>query len=236
MNAFSTDFTYYGISTTPAAFKDGNDIKGYYAEILQRVGEELGQGDIKVNLAAYPRIFHALNENTSGFVLTCLFPNAKFNDKIHQPIKVAHFKTGIISMSGKPFTWDNYSGKNVATVKGASAVYGAKFHDLVESGDIKITSVTDYDQAMKMLQAGRIDGFAGNLGPMIKEVKKDGLDIAEPAVITEKISMITISAAPGTPNIDETVAKVKMIVEGMLASGEIQDIIEKYLPDEVQPR
>lgn len=234
--AYSAEFSYYAMNVNPAAYQEGGVTKGYYAEILQRIAKELGQDTVKINLAAYPRILHALNENNSGYVLTCLFPSSKFNEKVNQPSKVGHFQTGIVSMKSSPFTWENAKGKKVATVKGASKVYGKKFHDMIESGEIKLTPVTDYKQAISMLSAGRIDGFAGNLGPLLARIKSENIDIAEPAIITEKISNITISVAPGTPDGDETLAKINDIVTKLLASGEIQDIIEKYLPDAPQPR
>lgn len=233
---YAANFSYYAINVNPAAYQEGAVTKGYYAEILQRIAKELGQENAKINLAAYPRILHALNENTSGYVLTCLFPSSKFNEKVQQPSKVGHFQTGIISMNSSPFTWENAKGKKIATVKGASKVYGEKFHSMIESGEIKLAPVTDYKQAVSMLVAGRIDGFAGNLGPLLARIKSENIDIAEPAIITEKISKITVSIAPGTPDGDATLAKINEIVTKLLASGEIQGIIEKYLPDAPQPR
>ena len=234
--AYAADFSYYAINVNPAAYQEGAVTKGFYAEILQRIAKELGQNNIKINLAAYPRILHALNENTSGYVLTCLFPSPKFNEKVHQPSKIGNFQTGIISMKNSPLTWENAKGKKVATVKGASKVYGEKFHNMVENGDINLISTTDYKQAVSMLVAGRIDGFAGNLGPLLSKIKSENIDIAEPAIITEKISNITISVAPGTPDGDATIDKINGIVTKLLANGEIQDIIEKYLPNSPQPR
>jgi ABC-type amino acid transport substrate-binding protein len=230
------DFQFYAINSSPAGFKDGTGVKGYYVDILKRVSEELGVTSPKISLGPYPRLLKALNENSKGYVLTCLFPSPKFGDKVSQPSKVAHFTTGIITMKGSPLSWDAMKGKRIATVKGASKVYGQKFHEYVENKTIKLVSVTDYSQAMKMLKANRIDGFAGNLGPILNQVKAVGLDIAEPLVITEKVSMITVSVAPGTENGDAMVAKIGKIVESMLASGEIQDIIESYLPEAKQPR
>lgn len=230
------NFSFYSINVAPSGYKDGSEVKGYYVDILKRIGEELGVADAKVSLAPYPRLLKALNDNSSGFVLTCLFPSGKFNEKVSQPTKIGHFTTGIISLKGNPLSWDSVNGKRIATIKGASKVYGGKFHQKVEDKTIKLVSVGDYDQALKMLKAKRIDGFAGNLAPLLNRAKSINLDIDEPLVITEKVSMITISAAPGTANVDATVAKIGAIVDAMLASGEIQNIIESYLPEAVQPR
>lgn len=230
------EFSFYAIGVSPAGYKDGGDVKGYYADILKRVGEELGVADVKISLGPYPRLLKALNENTSGFVLTCLFPSNRFNSQVKQPFKVGHFTTGIVTLKGSPLTWSTVAGKKIATVKGASKVYGDDFHTRVESGEIKLISVTDYEQAFKMIKAGRIDGFAGNLAPILNRVKAIKLDIDEPLIITEKVSQITVSVAPGTPNADATVAKIGEIVKGMINSGEIQDIIESYLPEATQPR
>lgn len=230
------EFNFYSMNVSPAGYKEGGAVKGYYADILKRVGEELGVADVKVTLGPYPRLLKALNDNTSGFVLTCLFPSNRFNELVKQPNKVGYFTTGIVTLKGSPLTWDTITGKKIATVKGASKVYGDTFHSQVESGAIKLVSVTDYDQAIKMLKAGRIDGFAGNLAPLLNRVKAVKLDIDEPLVITEKVSMITVSVAPGTADADATVAKIGDIVNKMIASGEIQNIIESYLPEAVQPR
>lgn len=229
-------FKFYAIGVSPAGFKEGKEVKGYYVDVLKRVGEQLGIAEPKMFLGPYPRLLKALNDNNAGFVLTCLFPSGKFNENVKQPTKVGHFTTGIISLKGSPLTWDTIKGKRIATVKGASKVYGGKFHTAVENKTFKLVSVTDYDQAMKMLKANRIDGFAGNVAPLLNRAKAINLDIDEPLVITEKVSMITVSVAPGTPNGEETVAKIGKIVDDMLASGEIQDIIESYLPEAVQPR
>ncbi len=235
-SVYAEDFSFYALEAFPAAYKENGNVRGYYADILRRVGEEIGQEDIRVIVAPYSRILYELNENTSGFVLTCLFPNTKFNDNVYQPSNVAYFKTGVISMSSDPFTWKNATGKRVATVRGASQVYGDKFHDRIESGDIELISVTDYQHAMRMLRAGRINGFAGNLGPILYNIKNENLAFAEPAVIAEKISKITISAAIGAVSAEETVKKVGQVVERLLANGEIQAIIENYLPNVPQPR
>ena len=232
----AADFKFYAINSSPAGFKDGTGVKGYYVDILKRVGEELGIASPKISLGPYPRLLKALNKNNKGYVLTCLFPSPKFGDKVVQPSKVGHFTTGIISMKGSPLSWDAIKGKRIATVKGASKVYGQKFHENVENKIIKLVSVTDYSQGMKMLKANRVDGFAGSLGPILKQVKAVGLDIEEPLKITDKVSMITVSVAPGTENGEAMVAKISKIVEKMLASGEIQNIIESYLPEAVQLR
>lgn len=229
-------FKFYAIDVSPAGFTEGKEVKGYYVDILKRVGEELGIANPKMFLGPYLRLLKALNDNNSGFVLTCLFPSGKFNEKIKQPTKVGHFTTGVISLKGSPLSWDTIQGKRIATVKGASKVYGGKLHAAVENKTIKLVPVTNYEQAMKMLKAHRIDGFAGNLAPLLNRAKAMNLDIEKPLVITEKVSMITVSVAQGTPNGEETVAKIGGIVDAMLASGEIQDIIESYLPEAVQPR
>lgn len=229
-------FKFYAMGVSPAGFKEGKEVKGYYVDILKRVGEELGVTDPKMFLGPYPRLLKALNENNSGFVLTCLFPSDKFNEKVQQPAKVGNFATGVISLKGSPLTWDTIKGKRIATVKGASKVYGGKFHNVVESNTIEFVTVTDYEQGIKMLKAHRIDGFAGSLAPLLSGTKAINLDIDEPLVISNKVSMITVSVAPGTPNGEETVAKIGKIINGLLASGEIQDIIESYLPEAVQPR
>lgn len=234
--AFAVDFRYYSIASKPAGFKEGNEIKGYYADILARIGEELGDSSPEVTVAPYPRILSEMNNNSSGVALTILFPSSRFGDLVSQPSDVGFFPTAIISMKSSPVTWENINGMNIASLQGASQVYGAKFHDKVEAGDIKLSSMTTYDQALQMLKVGRIDGFAGNLGPMMSEIKAKGLDIAEPAIIANKVSRITVSVAPSTPNGDAIVSQIGDIVKGMLDSGEIQNIIESYLPDAKQPR
>lgn len=235
-NAFAVDYAFYSLNSKPAGFNDGGTVKGYYADILKRLGAELGVADPKVNLGPYPRVLKALNDNANGIVITILFPSGRFSEKVNQPADVGHFETGIISMKNAPVNWDNIAGKRISTVKGASKVYGDKFHTMTEDGTIKLGSVTDYNQAIKMLSVGRIDGFAGSLGPILNDVKGRGLDIAPPAVITNKISKITISVAPGTPDGAALVSKIGQIVDGMRASGEIQGIIEGYLPEAKQPR
>lgn len=232
----ATEFTFYSLNSKPASYQDGGRVVGYYADVLRRVGEELGLGQVKINMGPYPRIAHALNENSNGIVVTCLFPSSAFQERVHQPTSVGTFETGIISLKNFPLSWDSINGKRVATVRGASKVYGDKFHKLVQDGSITLVSVTDYAQAMKMLGAGRIDGFASNLGPTLAQVKSQKLDISDPLVITEKVSMITVSVAPGTADGDKIVTQIGEIVDKMRASGEIQDIIEKYLPDAKQPR
>jgi ABC-type amino acid transport substrate-binding protein len=236
IKVIAANFAFYAINSSPAAYYKDNAVRGYYADILARVAQELGISDVKITLAPYPRIVHELNSNTQGFVLTCLFPSGLFNQKVHQPSHVGLFQTGIISMQNSPINWDNIQGKRVATVKGASEVYGSKFHDKVTNGEITLVSVTDYSQALKMLSTNRIDGFAGNLGPILSAAKSENIPLAPPAVITEKRSMITVSVALGTPDGDKMVAKIGKIVSNLLKTGEIQDIIEKYLPEDKQPR
>lgn len=233
--AFAVDYSFYALDSKPGGFNEGGVVKGYYADILTRIGEELGVVP-KVTIAPYARILGAMNENTSGVAMTILFPSPAFGELVSQPVEVGHFDTAVVSMSNNPVTWDNIDGKRIASIKGASKVYGAKLHDKVEAGEIKMGSMASYDQALKMLAAGRIDGFAGSLAPMLSEIRNKGIDIAEPAIIANKISRITISVAPGTADGDAIVAQISDIVNGMIASGEIQDIIESYLPDAVQPR
>lgn len=233
---FSVDYSFYVLDSKPAGFNDGSKVAGYYADVLVRIGEELGVSSPQVTLAPYARILGALNDNTSGISMTILFPSPSFGDKVHQPAEVGHFETAVVSMKSNPINWDNINGKRIASIKGASKVYGAKLHDKVESGDIKLGSMANYDQALNMLSAGRIDGFAGNLAPMMSEIRAKGLDISDPAIIANKISRITVSVAPGTPNGDALVAEIGAIVNSMRASGEIQNIIESYLPDAKQPR
>lgn len=229
-------FKFYAIGVSSVGFKEAKESRGYYADILKRVSEELGISDPQIFLGPYPRLLKALNGNNSGFVLTCLFPSDDFNEKVKQPAAVGVFTTGIISLKGSPLNWDTIKGKRIATVKGASKVYGDKFHRAVENKTIQLVSVTGYDQALKMLNINRIDGFAGNLAPILNRAKAINVDIDEPLVIAEKTSMLTVSVAPGTKNGEETVAKIRDIVEAMLASGEIQNIIEAYLPEAKQPR
>ena len=87
-----------------------------------------------------------------------------------------------------------------------------------------------------MLIAGRIDEIARNSAPIASQIKPNGFQISEPAVIANKTSKITVSIAPGTVGGDAIVAQIVKLVEGMIATSEIQDIIESYMPDAVQPR
>lgn len=227
-------FKFYALDARPVGYKEGEQVKGYYADILRRVSEELNIENPRLVTAPFSRIFHSLNDNSSGYVLTCLFNNEDFADHVYQPQAIAHFKTGVISIPSAPFTWENSLGKRVATIRGASKSYGKKFHYKVANGDLDLVPVTNYTHAVRMLKNSRIDGFAGNLAVILYQTKTVDVEFARPEVITQKTSSITISVAPGTPDGEETVKKIATIVAKMQSSGEIKRIIDSYLPKSAQ--
>ncbi|MGY5452713.1 substrate-binding periplasmic protein [Agarivorans sp. MS3-6] len=229
-------FSYYSINFTPAAYQSDDGITGYYADILRRVAEELGQNPIDINLVPYPRMARILNNNQNEVIIACLFPSANFKPHIYQPTSVGTFETAVVTLQNSPLNWDSIIDKRVATVRGASKVYGEKFHDLVLNNSIKLIAVKDYYQGIQMLKAGRIDAFAGNLYATLVMAADEDIALSEPMLISEKQSMITISIAPHIENGDQIVAQVSDIVNKMRDSGELQDIIEKYLPNAEQQR
>ncbi|MDO6762851.1 ABC transporter substrate-binding protein [Agarivorans sp. 1_MG-2023] len=234
--AMALDFTFYAINSSPAGYTQNEQQQGYYVEILHRVAKRLDLVDPKVVIAPYPRIVNALIRNQDGVVVTCLFPNESFTENIYQPRKVASFQTSIVSLPDAPINWDNLAGKKIGTLRGASKVYGEIFHQAVEDEQLKLVAMSSYSQALKMLEAKRIDGFAGSLGVILSLADQQQLALAAPANITKRDSMITISVSPSVKNGNEVVAQVDEIIQQMIASGEIQDIVERYLPDEIQQR
>lgn len=230
------EFAFYAINFKPAAYLENDEKKGYYVEILSRIARQLGASSSEVILAPYPRIQAELNNNEDKIVITCLFPSVGFNEKVFQPSSIGHFDTGIISMKNNPVTWNNILNKRIATVKGASKAYGELFHRLVLNQQIQLISVSDYDQALLMLGKGRIDAFAGNLPAMLFDANNRGMRLAESLTINHRVSRITISVGSNIKDAELWLTKIAGIVDKMRDSGEIQTIIEAYLPDAVQPR
>jgi ABC-type amino acid transport substrate-binding protein len=229
-------YRFYALNSKPAGFEEGGEPKGYYADILKLVAQRLALDDAKVAVVPYPRIVNELLHNEQGVVISCLFPNKKFDQSIHQPIAVASFQTAVVSLADKPFTWDNFEGKRVASLRGASKVYGLKLYDAAEQGQVTMLSASTYSQALKLLEAGRVDGFAGNLGLISNLAQEMDIELAQPAYLTSTKSYITISIAPNTANAEQILQDIELSVQQLLKSGEIQDIVESYLPKAIQER
>lgn len=227
-------YRFYALNSKPAGYMEDGEAKGYYVDILKLLAQRMALDDGKVSVVPYPRIINQLMHNEQGVVISCLFPNKKFAGVIHQPIAVASFQTAVVSLADKPFTWDNFEGKKVASLRGASKVYGKILHDAAEQEKVTMMSASTYSQALRLLEAGRIDGFAGSLAIIFSLAQAMEIELAEPAYLNTAHSYITISIAPNTANAKHILQNIESHIQQLLISGEIQDILDSYLPKSVQ--
>ncbi|MEE1674195.1 transporter substrate-binding domain-containing protein [Agarivorans aestuarii] len=229
-------YRFYALNSKPAGFQEEGETKGYYVDILKLIALSLAVDDAKVAVVPYPRIINELLYNEQGVVISCLFPNKKFDGLVHQPVAVASFQTAVVSLAQNPFTWDSLEGKRVASLRGASKVYGQRLYDAAELGQVTMLSASNYPQALKLLKIGRIDGFAGNLGLISNLAQEMDIELAQPAHLNTTQSYITISIAPDTANAEQILQDIALNVQQLLERGEIQDIVESYLPKAIQER
>jgi len=229
------------IESEPIGYYDGELKKGFYVDILREFSKRLNQVPVPdVLIVPFPRIIQALNHNRDGYVVSILFPDLSLNDSVTQLSPVGYFYNAIISLKESPITWSNLKDKNIAIIRGTSKSYGDKITQLIHSDNISITPVTLFEQGLKMLSLGRVDG---NLGPVggtlywLDQINTDSnISISEPLLINQLVSRLVVSVSPSISESSKKAMLERMnkAISELLREGVVKRIIELYI-DEPQP-
>jgi ABC-type amino acid transport substrate-binding protein len=195
---------------------------GMMWEISNKIAETAGLKYTNV-LVPYARSVLALGDGTIDFLLR--FNNPELPGVSIPVAPVVTMPTIILSRKENSFpTLESLHGKSVGMLRGG--VFDDRF---AKDEAIKKAEVSDYDQMMKMMFAGRFDASIGSNVGLYYVAKEQGItpdQLGKPLILSKQDFILHFSKKNG----DEKVMQaLRTAVETLRKNGTIEKIIDKYM-------
>ncbi len=164
-NANTINVVLYNIY--PWGFHDKDRVTGAIHDVCKTIVENAGYTFNQTGLYPFARALKMLEHGYADF---SVFNKNESLELVHPLVNVLSTNTIVVSdKQSKFFSLKDLQGQDIGVIRGAK--YLQAFHD-----DPKITKVPvkTYDQAMRMLMAGRYAGFIGTepgILPVMKKLK-----------------------------------------------------------------
>jgi polar amino acid transport system substrate-binding protein len=194
---------------------------GMMYDIGKRIAEEAGFTSV-IRLAPYARTVVDLEHGIADVVLR--FGNDDLPRVAYQVATVLSMRTIIVTRHPAQLrTLDDLHGKTVGMLRGGR--FDQRF-----SADLAIIKheVSNYQQMLRMLMAGRIDGAIGSDAGLYSAARSLGIEpaaLSAPLVLSTQEFMLHVSRKTGTA---ATISALQAALERLKRSGEIMQIVERY--------
>jgi polar amino acid transport system substrate-binding protein len=211
------------IAVSPFGFLDSaGKPSGIMYEISNRIAEEAGL-TFKNNITPYARTVLDLEYGNADVIIR--YNNADLPKVAHQVISVLALPSFIIGKNSSSFLrLTDLHGKNVGVIRGGN--FDA---DFTADTAIKKYAVNDYEQALKMMMAGRLDAVIGSNIGLYYTAQKLGITtsaLSPPLVLSTQYFVLHVSKK--TAN-EQLLKDLKGAVERLQKRDAFTPIINKYL-------
>ncbi len=207
----------------PYEYYEGNKIIGIDAEIAELIAKELGM-ELEITDMDFNGILGAVQNGTADIGMAGMTVTEKRKESVNFSNTYATAVQVVIVKEGSAIkTIDDLAGKKIG-------VQEATTGDIYATDDFGEENVLRYNNgptAIQALQNGTIDAVIIDNEPAKAFVKENaGLTILETAYAEEEYA---IAVAKGN---DELLEKINAALDKLTENGEIDKIIDKYIPAE----
>lgn len=208
------------IAIAPYGIKSDEVLGGIYYEISANIVKEAGF-QAEHYISPYARIVHELKVGLTD--ITIMYRYKELEDYVTYIAPLPTLKNVVIGVKGVSFA-------NIASLKGKRLAYlrGAKFNQQIDNDkQIDKYFVKDFDQAISMLAAGRVDAVIGPLDPIINSALTVGKTdfFGPPLIVSERTPWLQIS---NKSRFKPSTQQFKDIFLAMVKRGELAKLRRKY--------
>lgn len=221
----------------PYAFIENGKIKGIDCDIVMEMGRRMGVA-ISIELVPWKQLLHVTRIGACDGSFSLFKTREREGYGIFAfPVPLHQSTYSVFTKFGEEFPfrgiWDLY-GKRIAKNRGFSI--SDDFDDAVKRKKLQVEEVESVENSIRMLMAGRIDGFVGNLHTTIYHLRKMGLydhivRLLRPAT-EDRNGYLVLSRMGPLPNKNLLLEKINNTLIRMKVDGTIQRITDKYLQPE----
>lgn len=207
----------------PYEYRDGNDIVGIDAEVAKLIADKLGM-ELEIADIEFDSIVPGVQQHKYDMGMAGMTVNedrlkeVNFTDSYAKGVQVVIVKDG-----GTVASLDDIEGKMIGAQQGTTgAIYAAD-----DYGEEHVTTYSTGNLAVEALKSGKIDCVIIDNEPAKAYVKEnEGLKILDTEYANEDYA---IAIAKDNAELME---KVNGALKELIANGELQKIINKYIPAE----
>ncbi|QBG37832.1 transporter substrate-binding domain-containing protein [Litorilituus sediminis] len=208
------------IAIAPYGINSGQELSGIYYDIANSIVKTSG---LQAEHAIYPyaRIVHELKVGLTD--ITIMYRYQELEGYVTYIAPLPTLKNVVIGVKGTHFA-------DIASLRGKRLAYlrGAQFNQQIDNDkQINKYLVKDFDQAVHMLAAGRVDAVIGPLDPLINSAltagKKDFF--GPPLVVSQRTPWLQIS---NKSRYKSSTQQFKKIFNNMVQRGELAKLRQKY--------
>lgn len=213
------------IEVAPFGMKDKDDqASGMMFEISNKIAQEAGF-KFSNKVVPYARTILELQQGNADFVLR--YSNEKLPQVAIPVASVISMQTIVLSNSMTTFdSIKSLHGKKIGVVR------GGKFDDKFDKDkNIIKTPVSDYQQMLKMLITGRLDGAIGSNVGLYYNAKELGISpdyFSKPLQLNHKHFILHYSKKTAT---NKTTSKLKKSIKKLKEKHIFKSIVDKYMGD-----
>ena len=221
----------------PYAFVENGVIKGIDCDIVMEMGRRMGVA-IQIELVPWKRLLMMTKNGACDGSFSLFKTREREGYGIFAfPVPLHQSTYSVFTRFGGEFPfrgiWDLY-GKRLAKNRGFSI--SDDFDDAVKREKFQVEEVESVVSSIKMLMAGRIDGFVGNLHTTIYHLRKMGLydrivRLLRPAAEDRNCYLVLSRKGPA-PDKNLLLEKINNTLIRMKMDGTIRRITDKYLQPE----
>jgi polar amino acid transport system substrate-binding protein len=209
------------IQNAPLGYYDKDKkLVGMHTEVL----EDLSGIYIRKRLMPYARIWKSIeNGDHDGGIV---FRSPERSDLVEYVALIKRFKSVVIPLTGQKIsTYDDLSGLIICKTR------GTRLSDIFDHDDkLNILEVTNYKQAVNMLNIGRIDAIAGSASVLSFQLTQNSIPVTniDPTnnyAIGFREQWLQLSKRS---NSDVDIIKLQYAVKLMIDNGTLSNTMNKY--------
>lgn len=214
----------------PIIWKSENSLIGVAVEVTEKALNEAGQKNVKsVFMGNWKRAQQEVKNGQADILLAPYYTEerAEWLDYVQPSFMLD--PNGVFYNHKKPFQfkeWKDLIGKTGVMPRGNS--FGQKFDEYAKQ-NLKVLEANSIEQAVKMLEAGRVDYLIYGVYPTLVEIKKLNLD---GKILQFKESIISEGfyiAFSKKSKCRSLASKMTPILEKMAQDKFPESLVEKYL-------
>lgn len=213
------------ISISPYGIDNNNHFSGIYYDLANTLVNESGYPAINY-VYPYVRIIHELKFGRID--LTIMFKYKELDEFVIYVAPLPSIKNVVIGLKGSDIdSIEDLRYKKLAYLR------GAKFSDAIDS-DITIEKVqtVDFSQGVRMLKRGRVNAVIGPLEALLKAAEASDVspsEFSKPLIVSERTPWVQVSKK-SQDRVD--VSLLRAHIESILKRGDLEQLRQKYLPEE----
>lgn len=220
---FAADFVRFStMDLLPWGYSDnkGNPT-GIYSDIAAEIAREAGISYTN-RIVPYRRMIAELETGKADVIM--LFPNEMLKESAISIAPLYALKNVVIGLKGAHFqSLEDLYGKTVAQVRGAN--YD---NNLTENASVEKYLTKNYDQAIKMLFARRVDAIAGPSVSLFYIAGKLGYkreQFGHPLVLNSKKVFAFFAKTTANPHL---IIKLKKVIDKLRKERAFEKILKQY--------